>query len=378
MNLLSGVDQDFHRPQTSPGGYEWWYFDGTDEKSGLSFTLRFSAGDLFSAYYQDNLKTYWQRTKSPLAEPNAFAPAPPNPLDHCGVSFQVFQQGHLIGGTTQEFTSVFLKASDQQGAVLLGPNRFNWDAGDPPSYVITVQSPLGSSNAVLRARLFFTPLTGPLGPLPQPEFTSTHNWVLAAPLCHVEGTLQWCDRAGEVKKEMGFVGKGYHDHHFGSVPLERFVESWHRGRAFLGEKTLVYSAQTFADKNESPEGILYVFQGNKLEKIERGLKVRPIKRSRNFFWLPYVKELTFGKDLLKVRHEGILDNGPVHLTLQDQITLNGNVQGSGLSNFLYTPRLSKALFFPMIKGQTVRYTRKASLDATPPDKSGGVSIERPE
>src|SRR5258708_2838201 len=104
MNLLSGVDQDHHRQQTSPGAYEWWHFDGTDEKTGYSFSIQFFAGNLFSAYYQNNLKTYWQKTKSPFVEdsqtetppalsdrresngPNPHAVSPPNPLDYSGVA----------------------------------------------------------------------------------------------------------------------------------------------------------------------------------------------------------------------------------------------------------------------------------------------------
>lgn len=165
MNLLSGVKQDFHRPQKSPGAYEWWHFDGTDDKTGLSFSLQFYAGNLFSAYYQDNLKTYWQKTKSPLmdnvtvkAESLKSHPSvvsPPNPLDYCGVSFRIFRKDILVGESLQEFSGAFLKASDRHGAVKLGPSRFNWDKeGNPASYVITVQSPLQGKKGYLGPACF--------------------------------------------------------------------------------------------------------------------------------------------------------------------------------------------------------------------------------
>ncbi|HXL73335.1 MAG TPA: hypothetical protein VN963_06890, partial [bacterium] len=206
MNLLSGVKEDFHRPQKSPGSYEWWHFDGTDDQSGLSFNLQFYAGNLFSAYYQDNLKTYWQKTKSPLAAGGSIntESLAPNPLDYCGVAFRIFRNDNLVGESLQEFSGKFLKASDHHGAVKLGPSRFNWDEGGaPPSYVITVQSPLQTKRGYLRARLFFTPLLKKIPDLPPPEIPSTHTWVLAAPLCHVEGTLQWCNALGDVEKEEG-------------------------------------------------------------------------------------------------------------------------------------------------------------------------------
>src|ERR1039458_3159083 len=131
MNLLSGVNQDFHRPQQAPGAYEWWHFDGTDEKNGYAFSIQFHAGNLFSAYYQDNLKTYWQKTKSPLVDPsipsgrsgqvpqpNPSVVSPPNPLDYCGVALRVFHKDVMVGEALQEFPAKFLKASDKQGAVL--------------------------------------------------------------------------------------------------------------------------------------------------------------------------------------------------------------------------------------------------------------------
>lgn len=378
MNLLSGIQQDFHRPQRSPGAYEWWHFDGTDERTGFSFSLQFFAGNLLSPYYQDSLRTYWEKTKSPLLDPSAQVP-PPQPLDFCGVAFRIFHKGRMVSEALQEFPSNFLKASDQHGAVLLGPSRFNWDEkGDPPSYVITAQAPTRGGRGLLRARLFFTPQASGILGLPQPELHSTHTWVLAAPLCHVEGTLQWCDHEGEVNEEQGFVGKGYHDHHFGSVPIDRFVRSWHWGRAFLGNETLVYSVQTPADEKEAVSGVLLTIDPSQVQTWNVGFELANSRR--NFFWLPYQK--TFGftdAQSLKVDHRRIMSDGPVSLIFEDRVEWikNGkNFKGSGMSSYLYTPRLSSRFFFPMLKGKTSVFLEKDSGDPTPPEP-GDVSTTRP-
>jgi carotenoid 1,2-hydratase len=368
MNLLSGVKEDFHRPQKSPGSYEWWHFDGTDDQSGLSFSLQFYAGNLFSAYYQDNLKTYWQKTKSPLAaggsvNTESFAP---NPLDYCGVAFRIFRNDDLLGESLQEFSGKFLKASDRHGAVKLGPSRFNWDeSGDPASYVITVQSPLQTKKGYLRARLFFTPLLKEIPDLPPPEIPSTHTWVLAAPLCHVEGTLQWCNALGDIEKEEVFMGKGYHDHHWGSVPLDRFIKSWHYGRSFIGDKTFIYSIQTPFNENEKTESVLLILNKDKVETINRTSQTRINSRRHNFFWLPYEKKISFNDSYaLKINHKNILSDGPVSLIFQDQLewkTSAESLEGSGISSYLYTPRLSNNLFFPMLKARTTVYIQPAEF-----------------
>jgi carotenoid 1,2-hydratase len=380
MNLLSGIEQDFHRPQKSPGAYEWWHFDGTDDKSGYSFSIQFHAGNLFSAYYQDSLKTYWEKTKSPLLEASAPSPAnAPNPLDYCGVTFRLFHKGSLVVESFQEFSPQFLKASDKHGAVLLGPNRFNWDdQGNPPSYVLTIQAPIRGGRANLRGRLFFTPLLKEFPTLPQEEIHSTHTWVLAAPLCHVEGTFQWVDEKGESNKEEAFVGKGYHDHHFGSVPIERFVKAWHWGRAFLGEETLVYSVQVPTEEKGPAEGYLLSSKssGTQFWRVAFDLS----RKRCNFFCLPYSKSLGFtDAQSLRIDHDQILSDSPVSIVFEDQVqwTPEGKtLKGTGLSNYLYTPRLSSRFFFPMVKGKSVIVNYAGEPGELPPP-SGDVSTTRP-
>ncbi len=378
MNLLTGVEQDFHRPQKSPGAYEWWHFDGTDDQSGYSFVIRFHAGNLFSAYYQDSLRTYWEKTKSPLVD-SSLRPDPPNPLDYCGVSFRLFHKGAQVAESLQEFSQKSLKASDKHGAVLLGPNRFNWDErGDPPSYILTAQAPLSGGKTTIRARLFFTPLLKNTTAFPQPETPSTHSWILAAPLCHVEGTLEWVDGEGESGRTVAFVGKGYHDHHFGSVPLGQFVKSWHWGRAFLGEETLVYSFRVPADPREPSEGLF--FNAGPGETRVWNVAFKASQSRWNFFALPYQKTLEFtDADSLRIGHRQVLGDGPVQLVFGDRVRwVSGGktLEGTGLSNYLYAPRLSSRFFFPLLKGKSL-IVRPPEEPAAPPPPSDDVSTTRP-
>jgi carotenoid 1,2-hydratase len=380
MNLLSGVEQDFHRPQRTPGAYEWWHFDGTDDTSGLCFSAQFYAGHLLSPYYQESLARYWKETRSPLVAGGG-PPRPPNPLDYTGVAFRVFKGGDLLGEFLQEFDPGMLKASEREPALLLGSNRFNWiPDGDPPSYALTLQGKV-ERGLSLRARLFFTPRELEVPLPPASETLPSHTWVLAAPLCHVEGTFEWCDAEGAVKKERKFVGRGYHDHHYGSVPLDRFVSAWHWGRAFLGEETLVYSMRLPRDEKEPPEGFLLAGSpsGTKARRVSFGLS----QARRNFFWVPYHKGLgsTDVQDL-RISHRRVLSDGPVSLLFGDEVEWAGNgpaLKGGGMSNYLYTPRLSSRFFFPMLKGKTVKVARAALSGPGTLDQPGGdVFTDRPD
>jgi len=376
MNLLSGVEQDFHRPQTSPGGYEWWHFDGIDDNAGLSFSAQFYAGHLLSPYYQENLTAYWKGSQSPLVSEKQ--PVPPHPLDHCGVIFRVFHKGGRSEEFFQEFDPGMLKASDQAPAVLLGGNRFNWlPDGNPASYTLTLQGPI-QDGLSLRARLFFTPEKIRMPALTPSEDWPTHTWVLAAPDCHVEGTLEWCDKEGDVKKEIAFLGRGYHDHHFGSVPPGQFVKAWYWGRAFLGEKTLVYSLQIPADGKEAPWG--HFFSLSKGDAQHWKVSYQLSKGRHNFFWLPYFKKMGFtDAHRFEVEHSTLLSDGPFSITFGDRVTWEGDgkeLEGPGLTSYLYLPRLGNRFFAPMMKGKTQRVTRPKAVAVPPP--TGDVTTDRPD
>lgn len=378
MNLLSGVKQDFHRPQRTPGAYEWWHFDGTDDNAGLCFSAQFYAGHMLSPYYQEALAEYWKGTKSPLS-PEALAkedpaPPPPDPLDHTGVVFRVFKEGGLLGEFLQEFGPGMLKASERDPALLLGSNRFNWIAdGDPPSYALTLQGmvPNGLS---LRARLFFTPGKVGLPPSGVSGSLPTHTWVLAAPLCQVEGTFEWCDAEGDVKRELRFLGKGYHDHHFGTVPLGRFVKAWHWGRAFSGGKVLAYSFQLPVDGKDPAQGFLW--DGDSVQEAA----FQPSQPRRNFFLLPYHRRLDLAGGP-SITHRRVLSDGPVSLLFEDEVAWGRGGPGrtAGLSSYLYLPRLSSKFFFPMLKGKTT-LVRKAAvpLPGGLDEPGGDVFTDRPD
>src|ERR1700722_7259199 len=378
MNLLSGIEQDFHRPQKSPGAYEWWHFDGQDDHSGYCFSAQFYAGNPLSPYYQEALRRYLKEAQPPLVNPTVATP--PNPLDFCGVVFRVFKSGSLVNEFLQEFSPGQLKAAEGHPAVLLGPNRFHWDAsGEQPGYVVTLQGTV-PQNKSLRARLFFTPEK--TAALPNESFGTfpTHTWVLAAPRCRLEGTLQWCDTEGETLKEVHLSGSGYHDHHFGTIPLDRFLKSWHWGHAFLESKTIIYSYQAPHAADEKTKGLWMSLDSGEFKLWD--VAFQPSQGRFNFFALPYSKKLGFTDfDAFEVRHQTILSDGPASLIFEDEIrwTRAGHLlEGRGISNYLYPPRLSNPLFFPMLKGKTDWIAKPPDSGGAAPKDFDDVSTQRPD
>jgi carotenoid 1,2-hydratase len=310
-------------------------------------------------------------------------------MDYTGVVFRVFHKGKPAGEFLQEYGPGQLKASDNQPAFLLGSNRFHWEPnGNPPSYTLSLQGEVKGGKKLLRARLFFTPQPAAFPQLDPPEMTSTHTWVLAAPHCRVEGTLQWCDGAGDIQKEEPFVGRGTHDHHFGTVPLDRFVKAWQWGRIYAGDQALLYSVQTALNEIEPASALLFLLDKGRVEFFSRKFELTLKKNTRNFFWLPFFKKfgLTGGAGdplrAVEVNHPKILSDGPVSLILETEGTwsLGGKPRkGHGMSNYVYAPRLSRKFFFPMLKGKTTVVLKPKDLfPPSSPVPGGDVSFTRPD
>jgi hypothetical protein len=160
------------------------------------------------------------------------------------------------------------------------------------------------------------------------------------------------------------------------VPLERFVSAWHWGRAFFEDQAVLYSVQLPADPKEGPEGTLVFLSHGKAEAVCHTQRLELSRKGRNFFLLPFHRAIRFqSSPTLRIEHQEVLSDGPLSLVFRDQVSFEGGQGVEGLSHFLYPPRLSNPLFFPMLKGRTEFIRRPADL--TPPPSSGDVTTSRP-
>ena len=111
----------------------------------------------------------------------------------------------------------------------IGPNRLQ---GDLHRYEFSLETP------ELAAHVTFTGIVPPAR-IGTGEFrlgeSDRLGWLVAIPRGTVEGTITLCGQTRMVR------GLGYHDHNWGSLPFEDYLQEWYWGRAYLGDYTVIFS-----------------------------------------------------------------------------------------------------------------------------------------
>jgi hypothetical protein len=195
----------------APGGYERWYFDAESAAGDLQVVAVFSLGTADHPDHATYLRHYRYYSLFPTRR------RPPVPAEWSAVSLAVYWAGAQA--------THFVRAC-APGEFHAAPGRLDLSAG--PDRVC--MEPDGSMRLRLEARgadLTFRPLWAHRARVvdlfPRPRAREKHYWIVAAPCCAVEGSVQ----VGGGRT-VAFSGRGYHDHHFGTTP----IGSWMRGRIF--------------------------------------------------------------------------------------------------------------------------------------------------
>ena len=56
MQIFSNPDRDISTPKSTPGSYEWWYFDAISADNQYSLAIIFYEGNPFSRRYMDAIE----------------------------------------------------------------------------------------------------------------------------------------------------------------------------------------------------------------------------------------------------------------------------------------------------------------------------------
>lgn len=192
--------EDGLRDQPRPGSLEWWYFDAHLE-DGTALVVVFM-------------------TKPTAASAGEISP--------CIGAQLTLPNGEIIN-VWQPFPASQFHASRDECNVHIGPN---WLRGNLHHYEFSVETP------ELSMQLTFTGILPPArigtGEIRLGE-KDHFGWLVAVPRGTVQGTLTLRGQTRTVS------GLGYHDHNWGSLPFEDFLQEWYWGRAYLGDYTLIFA-----------------------------------------------------------------------------------------------------------------------------------------
>jgi hypothetical protein len=152
------------------------------------------------------------------------------------------------------------------------------------------------------ADLVFAPRLAP-PPVEQPG-----EWVIAAPLCRVDGSIRARNDVITISD-----ANGYHDHHYATRPMRSPPGRWFRGRLLLGDHAMAF---------QSLEGST---QSAQLVGFDRAaVDARTVRWRMRGAWPGFIcpKEIILG-DEIRLARPRVLRASWVHATAAYDATVHG-------------------------------------------------------
>ncbi len=327
---------------TSPGGYEWWYFDAEDSATDTQIVAIFLEGFVFHPGY---LRHYFRFVRNPTRH------VPPVAPDYVCAYFVVYRNGKIAHQFMTQYPREQFAASRTSPDVSIGKNRF-WIDGDVRKlqltgtpWKLTLRGPLTLHGTTLSAEFAFTPRHR--HPANERQFFSRklagadHHWVIADPLCDVSGTI--LTGTGE---QIAFNGRGYHDHNYGTGPIGPGLKRWFWGRALVSDKS--YTFHHAIAQDPSIEAETHLIETNKESQVETATPAVEIDWSRRTaLLLRYPASARFG-DVLQLMNPRVLDSAPFYLRVMYDAVARGE-KTTAFTEIAYPHRLRYPILGRMIE-----------------------------
>ena len=336
------VADAWHRV-TAPGGYEGWHFDAESAQGDVQLVALLSYGCVFHPKY---LREYFRHRAWPTRV------APPVPGQYPCAYLVVYEHGNVVGQFTSQVPPGQFAASDTEPAVRVGPNELRPQPDGSLSlkmngvpWELTWRGPEREPGWTLSADLVFRPVLR--HPPHERVFLSRklssadHHWVIANPLCEVEGCIRLSSGDGRKTREIPFRGRGYHDHRYGTAPIGVGLRRWTWGRVLLDDdRALAFHYAEPQDPGLSNEAHLVEVSPVGLREIPVG-EVQAEWSEQSAARLHYPRGLRFKPtdgDEVDLTNPRVLDSSPFSLRLLYSAIV-GPRAGTALCEVAYPHRL---------------------------------------
>jgi hypothetical protein len=213
LRILFGPEHDgLHVDPARSGAYEWWYFDALSDDGRYALVVIYFLGSPMTPYY-----------KAVVDGKN------PDPRDWCGVfvSLHERKRPNLYPYRQPWREIAYAYNLYRSGSFADAPNLQVGQSileFDPKGVWSLDVRERGLWFGETRVEARFTIHGQSLPSAPLADKSDSHTWVCVAPVCRIEATV-----ALSTRRTIRFVGNGYHDHNFGTLPWED-VDIWYWGR----------------------------------------------------------------------------------------------------------------------------------------------------
>lgn len=252
------------RRLTAPGGYEAWHFSATSDDGSMHLVAALHAGWALDRSY---LRRYWGYRHWPTRV------TPPLPQDYPAVTFALYQRGRRPVVMVAQAGREEFSADDAGTTVRVNASHAQRGAQDVFNLHVRGATEDGRT---LTARFTFRPhvradvqvilTTG--------SEAGEQGWVIADPLCDVNGEISIFDEAGGPPRVTSFAGEGCHDHVYGTRPMGDAGKQWLSGRVLREESALL-----FREAGDKPAQVCEARPGEAVTLREATLTIEGVSRT---------------------------------------------------------------------------------------------------
>ncbi len=332
---ITTQDPDRYFRLERPGSQEWWYFDAlSDDGRDALVVVWYAALPFDPSYGVAAIKHQRDPARYPA----------PDPLDHCALGMSWYRDGKTVAYALNGFRRPDFSHQSDPFRIDVAGNRLSREAN---GYGLNVDTPSVDGRTHIRASFHFEPAPGSL-PVEcnLGDDANPHVWLMAAADCRVEGRMEL--EGSKSKREMRFLGRGYHDHNAGSDEISLAMKTWAWGRFHLGPSTEVYyQSET---RTGLKTGLRITCDRGEPSRIATLDSATEEGKSGNVFGVRHGKSLRIqsGPTWLRDHRSSCVDDGPFYRRWVTRFETDGGNFAPGISEYLDTRNLNRPLFNWMI------------------------------
>jgi len=293
MKIISDFSKDIRQPRHTPGGYQWWYFDGVSLDDRFSFVVILYEGNPFSTRYNGAL----------VADIN------PSPVDYPAISISIYDQGKPIYYSFTEFDKEECHFHEEKPHLKIGDHKMKGEFKDGQlQYELQLDEQLPNGDQLNGTITFISEENGKLF-TDRDKTSMGHTWNLVQPRADISADLR-LDIKWE-QKSIIFKGQGYHDQNAGNEPMRNEFDDWYWGRFHFDYATLVYYVMNRKDEQQHRA---WLINNQNTEILKTFEEVETADEGITLFGLKTARKLGFrsGDVEIRVQQSQLLDNGPFY------------------------------------------------------------------
>lgn len=341
MEICTGRHFESVHPKPCKGSYEWWYYDGWDERTKSGFVLIFYDGNPFSSRYIRALRMgKW---------PHASA--------YPAMSLSIYHRGRPVYYAFDEWNREQVLLEPPERIEMPGVIGTFREADGEAKIHIHLDHRMESGDSLRGSiELSSSPFAAildrrvPSSPSSLPE--GNHRWNLVLPEADVRGDISI---GGHKPLELNLHGHGYHDHNIGMEPMSASFDQWYWGRFHLPGRTLIYYLM---EVNGEWDQRAWMIEEGEAESLQAGIwsLTDPVT---NWFGLQSSRKLEYkGRDRsIQIDHGHMLDNGPFYQRFASRLRLqevDRLTNCEGIGEMIRPHRIGQRRFRPLVE-MRIRY-----------------------